>query len=110
MWFGGTNGGEVTNPVSNEVNSSENVTKSATDGSCQQIQYFPTFTPVSLSKLFFSVYNPNEAGPGQVQFSYTESSEWKFGANITYESGSTTGWVEYSIDLVDHIGNEIDAV
>jgi len=110
MWFQGSNGGEVANPVSDEVNSSENVAKSATDGNWQQIQYFPTYSPVSGSKLFFSVHNPNGAGPGQIQFSYTGSDDWKFGANVNYESGSTSGWVEYSIDLESHVGNEIDQV
>ncbi len=110
MWFQGSNGGEVANPVSDEVNSSENVAKSATDGNWQQIQYFPTYSPVSGSKLFFSVHNPNGAGPGQIQFSYTGSDDWEFGANVNYESGSTSGWVEYSIDLESHVGNEIDQV
>jgi len=110
MWFQGSNGGEVANPVSDEVNSSENVAKSATDGNWQQIQYFPTYSPVSGSKLFFSVHNPNGAGPGQIQFSYTGGDDWEFGANVNYESGSTSGWVEYSIDLESHVGNEIDQV
>ena len=56
MFFQGTDGGEVSNPVSDAVNSSAKVAKSATDGNWQQIQYFPTFTPVSGDKLYFSVY------------------------------------------------------
>ena len=71
MFFQGTDGGEVSNPVSDGVNSSANVAKSATDGNWQQIQYFPTFTPASGDKIFFSVYNPSNVGPGQLQFEYS---------------------------------------
>jgi hypothetical protein len=110
MFFQGTNGGEVANPVSDAVNSSANCAKSATDGNWQQIQYFPTFTPVTGDKLFFSVYNPNNAGPGQVQFEYTSGGGWQFGGNPAYEVGSATGWIEYSIDLSAHISNEINKI
>jgi hypothetical protein len=83
---------------------------SATDGNWQQIQYFPSYIPENGDKLFFSVHNPNGAGPGQVQFSYTGSEDWQWGGNVTYMETSVTGWVEYSVDLADHAGNEIDQI
>jgi len=110
MFFQG-NGAEVTNPVSDEVNSSSDVAMSGTGGTWQQIQYFPTYTPESGDKLFFSVHNPNGVGPGQVQFEYaSDPGTWQFGANVTYEAGSETGWVEYSLDLDAHAGNEINKI
>jgi hypothetical protein len=112
MWFQGTNGGEVTNPITGDaVNPSANVAMSATDGNWQQIQYFPTYTPASGDKLYFSVHNPNGAGPAQVQFRYTsDQATWQYGADVTYGSGSDTGWMEYTVDLTNHVGNEIDQV
>ena len=108
MWFQGTNGAEVSNPVSDSVNSSAKCAKSATDGNWQQIQYFPTFTPASGDKLFISIYNPNNAGPGQIQFEYsTDVGTWHSGGDVAYNSGSVTGWVEYSVDLTAHIGKQI---
>jgi len=111
MFFQGTDGGEVTNPVSDGVNSSANVAKSATDGNWQQIQYFPTFTPASGDKIFFSVYNPSNVGPGQLQFEYSSNpGVWQWGDNLSYDAGAVTGWVEYSVDLSSHVGNEINKI
>jgi len=110
MFFDG-NGSEVSNPVSDAVNSSTNCANSGTEGSWQKIQFFPTYTPVALDKLYFSVYNPNGAGPGQVQLEYASTPDtWQWGDNITYESESLSGWVEYSIDLTPHVGNQINKV
>jgi len=111
IWFQGTNGEEVANPISDAVNSSDSCAMSATDGNWQQIQYFPTFTPSEGDHIFFSVYNPNNAGPGQVQFEYSsDPNSWNYVADVSYEEGSLTGWVEYSIDLSAHAGNEINKV
>ena len=111
MFFQGTDGGEVTNPVSDGVNSSANVARSATDGNWQQIQYFPTFTPASGDKIFFSVYNPSDVGPGQLQFEYSSNpGVWQWGDNLSYDAGAVTGWVEYSVDLSSHVGNEINKI
>jgi hypothetical protein len=111
MFFQGTDGGEVTNPVSDGINSSANVAKSATDGNWQQIQYFPTFTPASGDKIFFSVYNPSNVGPGQLQFEYSSNpGVWQWGDNLSYDAGAVTGWVEYSVDLSSHVGNEINKI
>jgi LysM repeat protein len=111
MWFQGNNGGEVNNPIKDAVNASEKVAKSATDGNWQQIQYFPTYTPKTGDKFYFSVHNPGNAGPGQIQFEYTGASgSWKFVGNPEYSSGSVTGWVEYSIDLTSHVGNEVNKI
>ena len=108
IFFQGTDGAEVANPVSDAVNSSATVARSATDGTWQQIQYFPTYSPVSGDKLYFSVYNPNGAGPGQIKFNVQTTELW--GGNITYESGSLTGWVEYSIDITSHVGTELTQI
>ncbi|WP_395050939.1 T9SS type A sorting domain-containing protein [Flavobacterium sp.] len=110
IYFWPTNGSQVANPISDAVNSSANCAVPSTDGNWSQIQYFPTYTPVSGDKLYFSVYNPNGAGPGQVQFSYTGSGSWVGGTDVTYVSGSLTGWVEYSVNLTSHVGNEIDNI
>ena len=108
MWFQGTNGAEVSNPVSDGVNSSAKCARSATDGNWQQIQYFPTHTPANGDKLYFSIYNPNNAGPGQLQFEYSnEVGTWHSGGDVAYSSGSVTGWVEYSVDLTAHVGKPI---
>ncbi len=111
MWFQSSDGGEVSNPLSDSVNSSATCAQNGTDGNWQQIQYFPTYTPVTGDKLFFSIYNPNNTGPGQVQFRYySDPTSWQYGADITYTTASQTGWVEYSIDLSSHVGNLIDQV
>lgn len=102
-------GAAVANPVSDGVNSSANCARSGT-GTWKKIEYFPNYTPVANAKLYFSIYNPNNAGPGQVQFEYTTGGGWKFGDNVTYVSGSATGWKEYSIDLTAHIGNIINKI
>ncbi len=110
IFFESTNGGEVANPVSDDVNSSANCAFSGTDNPFPwlEIQFFPTpsYTPVSGDKLFFSVYNPNASPGAQIQF----NSGAFFGGNVTYDATNTTGWVEYSIDLDDEIGNEITQV
>ena len=110
IYFWPVNGSQVPNPKSDTVNSSANCAVSSTNEAWSQIQYFPTYKPVSGDKLYFSVYNPNGAGPGQVQFSYKGSGSWVGGTDVTYVSGSLTGWVEYSIDLTSHVGSEIDQV
>ncbi|WP_310560843.1 T9SS type A sorting domain-containing protein [Flavobacterium sp.] len=109
MFFQG-NGVQVTNPVKDTVNSSDNCAQSGSGSGWQQIQYFPTYAPVSGDKLYFSVYNPNNAGPGQLQFEYTSGGGWKWGGNLNYVSGSVTGWQEYSVDLTDHVGNVINKI
>ncbi|UAM97994.1 T9SS type A sorting domain-containing protein [Polaribacter litorisediminis] len=110
-WYQSSDGGEVANPLSDAVNASATCAQNGTDGTWQQIQYFPTYTPVSGDKLFFSIYNPNNTGPGQIQFRYSsDQSTWQFGANVTYTTESQTGWVEYTVDLSNHVGNEIDQV
>ena len=110
IFFDG-NGAEVSNPVSDAVNSSENCANSGDAGSWQKIQYFPTYTPVAGDFLFISVYNPNGAGPGQIQFEYTSNPDtWQWGGNLEYTEDALTGWVEYSIDLTPHVGNQINKV
>ena len=110
MFFDG-NGSEVSNPVSDAVNSSANCANSGDASSWQKMQFFPTYTAVSGDFLFISVYNPNEVGVGQVQFEYASNpGAWQWGGNLEYVSGSLTGWVEYTIDLTPHVGNEINKV
>lgn len=110
IFFESPNGSEVSNPVSDDVNSSATVAFSGTENPFPwlEIQFFPTpgYTPVAGDKLFFSVYNPDASPGAQVQF----NSGAFFGGNVTYDASNTTGWVEYSIDLDDEIGNEITQV
>jgi hypothetical protein len=105
MFFESPNGAEVTNPLSDAVNSSANCAFSGTTDPFPwlEIQYFPTYTPVAGDKLFFSVYNPNSASGAQIQF----NDGAYFGGNVTY-SGS--GWEEYSITLDDEIGNTLTKI
>jgi hypothetical protein len=110
MFFQG-NGAEVSNPLSDAVNSSANVAQSGTGGSWQQIQYFPTFTPSTGDKLFFSIYDPNNAGTAQVKFEYTSNpGVWVDGGDVGYASGTNTGWKEQSISLDANAGNEINKI
>ena len=58
-----------------------------------------------------SIYNPNNAGPGQIQFEYTGTPDvWQWGGNLDYTEDAVTGWVEYSLDISSHIGNEINKI
>ena len=102
-------GASVANPVSDAVNSTANCARSGTGG-WKKIEYFPNYTPVAGAKLYFSIYNPNGAGPGQVKFEYTTGGGEKWGGNVDYVSGSLTGWKEYSLDLTSHIGNIINKI
>ncbi|MBC7749891.1 MAG: T9SS type A sorting domain-containing protein [Methylotenera sp.] len=104
------NGAQVANPVKDAVNSSDNCAQSGSGSNWQQIQYFPSYSPVAGDKLYFSVYNPNNAGPGQLQFEYTSGGGWNWGGNLNYVSGSVTGWQEYSVDLTPHVGNIINKI
>lgn len=110
IFFESGNGAEQTNPVSDAVNSSANCAFSGTDNPFPwlEIQFFPSpaFTASTGDKLFFSVYNPDAAPGAQIQF----NSGAFFGGNVTYDATNTTGWVEYSIDLDDEVGNEITQV
>lgn len=105
MFFESPNGGVVSNPLSDAVNSSANCAFSGTTDPFPwlEIQYFPTYTPIAGDKLFFSAYNPNSASGAQVQF----NDGAYFGGNVTY-SGS--GWQEYSITLDDEIGNTLTKI
>jgi hypothetical protein len=103
-------GSEVPNPISDAVNSSANCIESGTSASWSQAQFFPTYAPVSGDKLYFSVYNPSNVGPGQLQFEYTSGGGWQWGGNLPYDTGSVTGWVEYSVDLAAHVGNTINKI
>jgi len=105
MFFESPNGAEVSNPLSDAVNSSANCAFSGTTDPFPwlEIQYFPTYTPVAGDKLFFSVYNPNGASGAQIQF----NNGAYFGGNVAY-SGS--GWQEYSITLDDEIGNTLTKI
>ena len=103
-------GVEMANPVSDAVNSSANCAKSGTGG-WKKTEFFPTYTPVAGNKLYFSIYNPNNVGPGQIKFFYTSApSTEQWGGNVTYGAPSATGWVEYSLDLTDHVGKEINKI
>ncbi len=111
IFFQGTDGAEVSNPVSDDVNSSATCAVSSTDGNWQQIQFFPTFSPSAGDKLFFSVYNPNNVGPGQLQFEYTSApGTWQYGGDVTYSGDATSGWVEHSVNLDAHAGEEINKI
>jgi hypothetical protein len=111
IFFQGTDGAEVSNPVSDDVNSSATCAMSSTDGNWQQLQFFPTFSPTTGDKFFFSVYNPNDVGPGQIQFEYSSApGTWQYGGDVSYSSDSTTGWVEYSVNLDGHVGEEINKI
>jgi len=103
-------GSEVSNPLSDAVNSSAKCVESGTSASWSQAQFFPTYAPVSGDKLYFSVYNPSNVGPGQLQFEYASGGGWQWGGNLPYDSGSVTGWVEYSVDLAAHVGNTINKI
>lgn len=104
------NGAQVANPKKDAVNATDNCARSGAGANWQQIQYFPTYSPAAGDKLYFSVYNPNNAGPGQLQFEYTTGGGWQWGGNLTYESGSVTGWKEYSVALTDHVGKIINKI
>lgn len=108
MFFESPNGAEVSNPVSDAVNSSANCAYSGTTDPFPwlEIQYFPNYTPVSGDKLFISVYNPNSASGAQIQFNDGAF----FGGNVTYISDSDTGWAEYSITLDDEIANALTKI
>jgi len=104
-------GSETTNPISDAVNSSANCAVSGTSQSWSQIQYTTVaYSPVSGDKLYFSIYNPSNVGPGQLQFEYTTGGGWQWGGNLTYDSGSVSGWKEYSVDLASHVGNTINKI
>ena len=110
MFFESPNGEIVTNPLQDDINASETCAFSGTENPFPwlEIQYFPSpaFTPAAGDKLFFSVYNPNNAPGAQIQF----NSGAFFGGNVTYESASLTGWVEYSINLDGIAGNELTQI
>jgi hypothetical protein len=101
-------GSEVANPVSDGVNSSTTCSQSGTGW--QKIEFFPTYTPVSGDKLYFSIYNPNNVASAQIKFDYTSGSTEVWGGNVTYDAGASSGWVEHSLDLTDHVGNEINKI
>ena len=108
QFFESPNGSQVTNPVSDAVNSSANCAYSGTNNPFPwlEIQYFPNYTPIAGDKLFFSVYNPNGASGAQIQFNNGAF----FGGNVTYLAGSATGWVQYSITLDDEIGTALTKI
>lgn len=110
MFFESPNGGEVANPLPDDVNSTANCAFSGTENPFpwMEIQYFPNpaFTPAAGDKLFFSVYNPDNSPGAQIQFNAGAF----FGGNVTYEAATQTGWVEYSINLDDIAGNELTQV
>jgi bacillopeptidase F (M6 metalloprotease family) len=102
-------GSEVANPLSGDaVNSSATCAQSGTGW--QKIEFFPTYTPVSGDKLYFSVYNPNSVTAAQIKFNYTSGTTEVWGGNVTYEAGATSGWLEHSLDLTDHVGTEINKI
>ncbi|MFH6769035.1 T9SS type A sorting domain-containing protein [Gaetbulibacter aquiaggeris] len=101
-------GSEVSNPNSDGVNSSTTCAQSGTGW--QKIEFFPTYTPVSGDKIYFSVYNPNSVISAQIKFDYSSGSTEVWGGNVTYDTGATSGWVEHSLDLTSHVGNEINKI
>jgi bacillopeptidase F (M6 metalloprotease family) len=101
-------GSEVSNPLSDTVNSSVTCAQSGTEW--QKIEFFPTYTPVSGDKLYFSVYNPNNVTSAQIKFDYSDGSTEQWGGNVTYDASASSGWVEHSLDLTDHVGNEINKI
>jgi bacillopeptidase F (M6 metalloprotease family) len=101
-------GSEITNPVSDGVNSSTTCAQSGTGW--QKIEFFPTYTPVSGDKLFFSVYNPNSIASSQIKFDYSTGETEQWGGNVSYDAGAASGWVEHSLVLTDHVGTEINKI
>jgi hypothetical protein len=103
-------GSELANPNPDSVNNSENCVVSG-PSNWSQIQYFPNYIPESCDKIFFSIYNPDNVGPGQIQFEYTsDPGVWQWGGNLEYNIDAVTGWVEYSLDMSSHLDNEINKI
>ena len=65
---------------------------------------------MSGDKIYFSVYNPNSVISAQIKFDYSSGSTEVWGGNVTYDAGATSGWVEHSLDLTSHVGNEINKI
>jgi hypothetical protein len=101
-------GSEVANPASDAVNSSTTCVLSGTGW--QKTEFFPTYTPVSGDKLYFSVYNPNTIASAQIKFDYTSGETEVWGGNITYNASAANGWVEHNLDLTEHVGKEINKI
>jgi hypothetical protein len=107
------NGSQVTNPVSDAVNSSANCAQSGTVAVGEGIHYLPSggYTPVAGARLYFSVYNPGNTMYGQVKFEYSGAPNvLNNGGDIYYVPGSVSGWVEYSISLTPNLGNTISKI
>jgi hypothetical protein len=109
--FQGTDGAEVANPISDSVNSSSTCAMSSTDGNWQQIQFFPNISVSTGDKFYFSVYNPNNVGPGQIQFVYASApGVWQYGGDVSYDSNATNGWIEHNVNLSSHAGEVINKI
>jgi hypothetical protein len=108
--FADPDGALVVNPLPDTFNSSANCAKSAT-AAFGKLQIFPTYTPSTTDRLYFSVYNPSGAKFAQVKFEYTSApTVWEDGGDVYYGSASNSGWVEYSIGLAPNQGNQINKI
>lgn len=105
LWI--ASGAEITNPVSDAINSSATCIESTSGWGEVQFNTIGSYVVQSGDMLYFSIYNPNSAPFGQIRLnSWTTE---LYPADVNY-SATTDAWVEYAADFSSFVGQTITQV
>jgi hypothetical protein len=111
IWHNGVT--DISNPLSDSVNSSSIVLQNDGTASWQETQLFPSaYTIQSGDKFYISFYNPNSAANWQLRMdlSTTGSFTQISGGDPAHDSNTSSGWVEVSLDLSSYVGESISKI
>ena len=104
---------EVSNPLSDSVNSSSTVIQTTGGSSFQETQFHTfSYTIQTGDKFFISFYNPNGATNWQLRMDLSTTGTFTqiSGADPAHDAGSSSGWTEVSLDLSAYVGEDITKI
>jgi hypothetical protein len=111
IWHNGAT--DVSNPLSDSVNSSSIVLQNDGSASWQETQLFPSgYTIQSGDQFYISFYNPNGAANWQLRMDLSTSGSFTqiSGADPAHDAGASSGWVEVSLDLSSYVGEDVTKI
>tara|TARA_R110002126_G_C10484067_1_gene502242 strand:+ start:1827 stop:3062 length:1236 start_codon:yes stop_codon:yes gene_type:complete len=111
IWHNGAT--DISNPLSDGVNSSSTVLQNDGTASWQETQLFPSsYTIQAGDKFYISFYNPNGAANWQLRMdlsttgAFTQISD----ADVPHTSDASAGWNEVSLDLSTYVGESVTKI
>ena len=112
IWHNGAT--EVSNPLSDSVNSTSTVLQNDGTASWQETQLFPDggYTIQTGDKFYISFYNPNGAANWQLRMDLSTTGTFTqiSGVDPAHDASNSSGWVEVNLDLSSYVGEDITKI